>query len=238
MNNIDKKYSISFVMPMYNEKDNISNTISSIRELASEITDDYEIVVVDDASTDNSFEIVEALSKDSDDIISFRLEKNTKFGGAFSKCFELASKDIILYMDSDMPVDKDDIKASLPFINEADIVTGYSKIKKGDTLRRKVISGAYNFIVQAMFLLSVRDINSGYKIVKRSLIKDLRFISLSPFIDVELFIHAKKRGARVRQYPLIFHPRTGGKSYISSPDIILATLRDMIKVRFISFFRK
>ena len=217
---------------MFNESDNIERTICMLEDLAGKIADDYEIVIVDDASTDTSASIVEGISGEDSTVKLLRMDKNTKFGGAFAKGFKNASKDIILYVDSDLPVGEEDIKESLPLIEEADIVTGYSKVKKGDTLKRKVISGVYNFIVEVLFSLRVKDINSGYKVVKRSLIEDLDFISHSPFVDVELFLHAKKRGARIKQYPLIFNERTAGKSYISSIPMIWATFTDMIKVKF------
>lgn len=226
--------SISFVLPMYNESANIRASIEALEAIASELTGDYEIVVVDDASTDDSADIVDKMAREDNAIRLLRLEENTMFGGAFAKGFKSAVKDVIMYMDSDMPVSEEDIKESFPLINDADIVTGYSKVKKGDTVKRKIISGGYNFLVQALFGLDVKDINSGYKIVRRSLIEDIEFVSRSPFVDVELFLHARKKGGRVRQFPLIFKTRPGGKSYIARVPVILATFSDMLKVKLLS----
>ncbi|MFH1846669.1 MAG: glycosyltransferase family 2 protein [Candidatus Omnitrophota bacterium] len=223
--------SVSFVLPMYNEEANIADTVSRIRSLGAEITDDYEIVIVDDASTDNSVKTAQALAEKDSSIKVFEMRKNTKFGGAFSEGFKRAEKDVILYMDSDMPVKEEDIMASVPFIEKFDIVTGVSKIKKGDTIKRKIISGVYNFIVQSLFRLDVNDINSGYKVVRKKVVEDIDFISKSPFVDVELFLHAKKMGYAIYQFPLIFIDRTGGKSYIARLPVIAATFRDMLKVR-------
>ena len=219
---------------MYNEQDNIVNTVSAIKSLAAELTDDYEIIIVDDASTDESGKLIDELAGKDGSVRAFHMKENTKFGGAFARAFKEARKEIILYMDSDMPVSAEDIKDSFPMIKEADIVTGYSRVKKGDTLRRKIISSVYNFLIQSLFGLNVKDINSGYKIVRRDIIKDINFISKSPFIDVELFLHAKKKNGRVRQYPLVFHQRTSGRSYIARLPIIWATFVDMIKVRVLS----
>ena len=235
---MSKDLSLSFVLPMYNESANILTTVDTICNIAEELTNDYEVVIVDDASTDNSAQIVQDISKTNLAIKFFRLEKNTKFGGAFSKGFKSATKDVIVYMDSDLPVGIEDIKASIPFVRENDIVTGYSKVNKGDTINRKIISGIYNLMVQTLFGLNVRDINSGYKIVKKEVVDDLDFISKSPFIDVELFIHAKKHNFKVRQYPLIFLSRTGGKSHIARIPVILATFLDMIKVRVVLWKKK
>lgn len=231
MSEMKDTISISFVMPMFNEEENIREAIRTLAGLGKELSDDHEIVIVDDASTDNSASIVEEIAARDDTVKLFMLEKNTKFGGAFAKGFKSATKDVILYMDSDMPVKVDDIKESLPLIKDSDIVTGYSRIKKGESAKRKFISGAYNLMVETLFGLNVRDINSGYKIVRRRVVEDLDFISRSPFVDVELFIHARKKGYKVTQFPLVFLPRPGGKSYIASMSFMIATFTDMIRVK-------
>ncbi len=229
-----KALSVSFVLPMFNERDNIGSTVKAIKLLAGELAGDHEIIIVDDASTDGSSDVVEEMAKTDSAIKLFRLEQNTKFGGAFAEGFKRATKEVILYMDSDMPVCVEDVRASFPLIRDADIVTGYSRVNKGDTIKRKFISGAYNLIVQFLFGLNVKDINSGYKIVRRDVVKDVEFISRSPFVDVELFLCAREKGCRIRQFPLVFHPRSGGKSYISRFPVIWATFRDMIKTRILS----
>ncbi|RKY41461.1 MAG: hypothetical protein DRP85_06295 [Candidatus Makaraimicrobium thalassicum] len=230
--------SVSFVLPMFNERGNIRDTVKKIRSLAAELTGDYEIVIADDASTDGSGDIVEEMAQADDTIKLFRLRRNTKFGGAFAECFKKAAKDIILYMDSDMPVSTEDVKASLPLIRDADIVTGYSRIKKGDTVRRKIISSVYNFMVQVLFGLNVRDINSGYKIVRRDVVRDMEFVSRSPFVDVELFLHARKKHYKVRQFPVVFRSRAEGESHIARLPVIWATFTDMIKVKILSCRRE
>ncbi|MBF0253249.1 MAG: glycosyltransferase family 2 protein [Candidatus Omnitrophica bacterium] len=222
---------ISFVLPMFNERENIAATIKKIQTLAGELTDDHEIVIVDDASTDGSVDIVEKLAKEDNSIKLFRMKKNSKFGGAFALGFKKAEKNIILYTDSDMPVSDEDMKKSFPLIEEYDIVTGYSKIKKGDTLTRKIISKAYNCIIQTIFRLDIKDINSGYKIIRGDVVKDLNFISRSPFVDVEIFVHAAKMKCKIFQYPLVFRSREGGKSYISGIKFIGATFIDIVRVK-------
>jgi glycosyltransferase involved in cell wall biosynthesis len=231
---MNQALSISFVLPMYNESANIRGSVETLKTIASTLTANYEIIVVDDASTDNSADIVEEIAAKDNTVKLLRLEKNSMFGGAFAKGFKSASKDVIMYMDSDMPVSEEDIQESFPLINDSDIVTGYSKIKKGDTLKRKIISGWYNLLVQTIFGLNIKDINSGYKIVRRSLIEDIEFVSRSPFVDVELFLHARKKSGRVKQFPLIFRTRPGGKSYIARIPVIWATFSDMLKVKILS----
>ncbi len=225
--------SVSFVLPMFNERDNIERTLNTVISVAGELAVEYEIIVVDDASSDGSGDIVERMSRDDASIKLYRMEKNTMFGGAFAEGFKRATKDVILYMDSDLPVSTEDIKGSFLLIDGNDIVTGYSKVNKGDTARRKIISGVYNLIVQTLFGLDIKDINSGYKIVKRDVVRDAEFVSRSPFVDVELFLHAARKGSRIKQYGLVFHPRSGGRSHIARLPVIWATFKDMIKIRFL-----
>ena len=232
---LKNKPSVSFVLPMYNERENIAKAIEMINAMAARITDDHEIVAVDDASTDDSASIVQGMAEKDGRVKLFRLEKNTNFGGALAEGFRRASKDVIIYMDSDLPVAVEDIEASFPLVLECDVLNGYSRVKKGDTARRKVISLAYNMMIQVLFGLNIRDINSGYKILRRDIIKDARFISRSPFVDVELFIHARRKGGAIKQFPLVFRTRTGGTSTIARLPVIWATFRDMMKVRFSLF---
>ena len=222
--------SISFVMPMYNESANIEKAITLLKNLALSLTENFEIIVVDDASKDASAGIVQDMAGYDKRIKLYRMAKNTKFGGAFAEGFKRASKDIIVYMDSDMPVGLEDIKATIAMIDDVDIVTAVSSVEKGDTAFRKFISEGYNNLVRNLFGLNIKDINSGYKVVRRSLIRDIEFISQSPFVDAELFLHALKKNARINEYSLIFRTRFAGRSHIASLPIISATFRDMIKV--------
>jgi len=227
-----KKYKISFVFPMFNEADNIEDTIRVTTDLAKEICDDYEIVVSDDASTDNSADIVDTLVRKDSHIKLIRLKKNTKFGGALKAGLENASKELVLYVDSDLPVRQDDIKKMLELLDSADVVTAYSLVIKDASLKRIMMSKGYNFLVRLLFGLKLRDINSGIKIYKKQAIEGLRLISRSPFIDAEIFSEIEKRGGRIRQYGLVFELRTKGRSTISRPAVVLRTFWDMIRDRF------
>ena len=228
--------SLSFVLPMFNESENIRTTIQEIKSLAQEITDAYEIIVVDDASTDGCGDIVEDMAHQDNHVRFFRLLRNTKFGGALSEGLRRVVYDYAMYMDSDMPVSAEDIKKSLLFIAHADIVTAYSTIRKGDTLKRKIMSSVYNFMVRTLFGIDIKDINSGYKIIRGDFLKKIKLISNSPFVDVELFLYAKRHNLKIHQYPLIFRSRSGGTSHIARPSVVLATLIDMFRIKYLSLW--
>lgn len=227
-----KRDSVSFVFPMFNESENIAGTVKRAVALAGELSDDYEIVVVDDASTDGSGDIVDKLAAQDGHIKSLRLKENARFGGALSRGLKTASKDIIIYTDSDFPAKEEDIKKALDLLDGADVVTAYSLVIKDASLKRIIMSKVYNFLVQVLFDLHIRDINSGLKIYKKKAIEGLELKSRSPFVDVEIFAEAAKRGMAIKQYGLIFDLRTGGRSSIARAGVVFRTFCDMFAYRF------
>lgn len=227
-----KPESVSFVFPMFNEAENIAQTIRRASALGQALAGDYEVIVVDDASTDGSGDVVDRLAAADAHIRSVRLKTNTKFGGALNEGLKAASKEIVIYTDSDFPAKEEDIRKALDILDEADVVTAYSLVIKDSSLKRIIMSKVYNFLVRTLFGLRLRDINSGLKIYKKKVLQGLDLRSRSPFIDVEIFVEAAKRGFIIKQYGLIFELRTGGVSSISRLNVVARTFRDMLVYRF------
>lgn len=224
--------SISFVFPMFNESENVAQTLKKAGELASSLTKDYEIVVVDDASTDGSADVVANLASEDSKIKLIRLTRNTKFGGALKEGLRSVSKDIAIYTDSDFPAKEEDIKKAIGFLDNADIVTAYSLVLKDTSLKRIILSKGYNFLVRLLFGFKIKDINSGLKIYKKKVLEGLKLKSESPFVDVEIFAEALRKGFKIKQYGLIFELRTMGTSFISRPGVVIRTFYDMLTYRF------
>ena len=223
--------SVSFVIPMYNESRAIADTVKKLTQIAKGLTDDYEIIIADDGSTDDSGRIIDRIAEEDSRVKAEHLKRNTKFGGALKRGLNRAQKDIIIYTDSDLPIDSDDIKEALSLLDGCDIVSAFSRVKKGETLKRIIMSGVYNFLIQFLFKTDIRDINSGFKIYKRKIFENMELISNSPFIDVEIFVKALKKNFIIKQCPVIFKHRQEGKSYISRPGVVFATAIDMLRFR-------
>ena len=221
--------SISFVLPMYNEEVAIEGTIAKLASFAEGLSADYEIIVADDASSDRSGHLVDKIAEKDGRVKVVHLEKNTKFGGALREGIRRAGKEVIVYTDSDLPVDLEDIRQALFLLREADVITGYSKVKKGENLKRVIMSKGYNFLIQFLFKTNIRDINSGFKIYKRKIFEGMDLVSNSPFVDVEIFIRASRRNFSITEYPVIFNKREGGKSCIARPAVVLKTASDMLR---------
>ncbi|UCD55668.1 MAG: glycosyltransferase family 2 protein [Candidatus Omnitrophota bacterium] len=224
--------SVSFVIPMYNESRAIANTVKKLTQIAKGLTGDYEIIIADDGSTDDSGRIIDRIAEEDSRVKIEHLKKNTKFGGALKRGLNRAQKDIIIYTDSDLPIDSGDIKEALSILDGCDIVTASSRVKKGENLKRIIMSKVYNFLIQFLFKTHIKDINSGFKIYKRKIFENMKLSSNSPFIDVEIFVKALKRNFIIKECPVIFKHRQEGKSYISRPAVVFATAMDMLRFKF------
>jgi len=120
----------------------------------------------------------------------------------------------------------------LALLDGADIITAYSLVLKDASLKRIIISKGYNFLVQLLFGQKIRDINSGLKIYKREALEGLDLKSRSPFVDVEIFAEAKRKGFRIEQFGLVFDLRTKGASTISRLSVVARTFLDMVLYKF------
>lgn len=224
------KHSISYVFPMFNEIDNIEQMVLSTMAVTDTITSDYEIVVVDDASTDGSGELIDKLARKYPKIRPIHHPVNRKLGGALKTGFYNAKNDLIIYIDSDLPIDLNDIKLALPMIEEADVVIGY-RLMRTESIRRKVQSKIYNWIIRLLFGLKVKDVNFAFKVFKREILEKVTLHSEGSFIDAELLIEAQRFGYKIKEIGLMYYPRSAGESKLSGLGVIMKILREMNEYR-------
>lgn len=224
--------SLSFVIPMYNEADAIRSTVKELKRIAETISGDYEIIIADDASSDGSGRTADEISSLDTKIRVIHLPRNTRFGGALKAGLGQVQKDIAIYTDSDLPIDEKDIKGALDMLEDCDVVTAYSTEKKGDSFKRVIMSKVYNFLVRALFRITIKDINSGFKIYRKKVIEGMKLASESPFVDVEIFAKAMQKNCVIKSYPVVFKNRDKGKSSISRPAVVFKTLLDMLAFKF------
>jgi glycosyltransferase involved in cell wall biosynthesis len=188
--------------------------------------------VADDASTDGCAAKVEVWTRKDPRIKLVRLAHNQRFGGALCAGLLGATKDFLVYTDFDLPIRLESLPHLLEAFADADVLTGYSDAgAKYANWMSKIISLSYNFMVRALFGLRLRDINFGFKAVRRSTWEKLQLRSRSPFVDAELFVQAQYLGFRVKEIPVPFVQRQLGTSHIRRLDVIAATLLDMAKLR-------
>jgi glycosyltransferase involved in cell wall biosynthesis len=221
--------SVTVFFPMYNEENNIKQAVDTAREVLDEITDDYEIIIVDDASTDATGPIADSMAREDPRIRVIHHETNRQLGGGLKTGFAAASKDLVLYSDADFPFDMMELKKAVRVIQHCDIVSAYRFDRTSEGYRRAIYSFCWNMLVRILYGIQVRDINFSFKLCRRSIFEHIRLKSESSFIDAELLIRANNLGYRIFQIGVDYFPRTRGVSRLSSIPVIIKMTRDMVR---------
>ena len=226
LDGVDLSGGICVLLPAYNEEENIERAVNSSVKVLETITENYEVLVVNDASHDRTGEIVEAMSEENPRIRIVHHKTNTRLGGAMRTGFENLKKDIVFYCDADNPVDMWDVKRSLPLMKDYDIVSGF-RLNREETAKRKIYSRIYNMIVQRMFSFNMIDVNFSFKMIKRKVLDSVELHCSGGFIDGELIVLALRKGFKIAQVGVKYYPRTAGVSTMASPKIILQIMKEM-----------
>ena len=221
--------SVSLVIPMFNEEENIAHALACAVDALERHAGDYEIVVVDDASTDRSAAIVEREAAANPRIRMLRNEVNRKLGATIKRGFAAARKDLVLYMDADLPFDPDVLGRAMQAlrVTRADLIAGYRLDRTTEGFRRTVYSYFYNSLIGLLFGWPHRDINFSFKLIRREVLEAIELKSEGSLIDAELIVKAKNLGFVIQQLGLDYFPRTRGRSTLSSPAVILKILREL-----------
>ncbi len=217
---------------MFNEELNIEHAMSAAVEACTKYSDDYEIIIVDDASTDRSPFLVACRAMENPRIRMIRHERNRKLGGSLKTGFAEATKDLVLYMDADLPFDPDALGRAMRAleVTGADMIAGYRLDRTLEGPKRTLYSYLYNGLIGILFGWPHRDINFSFKLMKRELLEAVELKSEGSLIDAELIVKAKNRGFTIQQIGLDYFPRIRGESHLSSPRVILKILVELVKL--------
>ncbi|HEX7153969.1 MAG TPA: glycosyltransferase family 2 protein [Thermoanaerobaculia bacterium] len=223
------KPSVSLVVPMYNEELNIEHAILVAVDALTKYTDDYEIIIVDDASTDDSPGMVARAAEENPRIRMIRHAQNRKLGGSLKTGFSAATKDLVLYMDADLPFDPDIIGRAIRalIVTGADVIAGYRHDRTIEGFKRTVYSYFYNALIGVLFGWPHRDINFSFKLMRREVLEAIDLKSEGSLIDAELIVKAKNRGFTIQQIGIDYFPRIRGESHLSSPSVIFKIFREL-----------
>ncbi len=228
--------SLSVVYPMYNEKDNIPTAVAEALRVGRKIAPELEIIVVDDASTDGCGAIADRLAEQHLEVRVIHHNRNRKLGGSLKTGFAAASKEWVLYMDSDLPIKMDDALDAVPLTQDADIVIGWRK-SRAESWRREAMSKVYNRLIRLVFKLHVKDVNFAFKLFRRELLDRIVLTSEGSFIDAELLLEMQRAGARFAEIGMDYYPRVAGVSTLASNRVVLVILKEMLRYRMEAYGR-
>ncbi|MDP3046553.1 MAG: glycosyltransferase family 2 protein [Chloroflexota bacterium] len=222
--------SLSLFFPCYNDAGTIGSLVTVADAVAREYTDDYEIIVVDDASNDNSRELLTELRARYPRLRLVFHETNRGYGGALCSGFSHATKDLVFYTDGDGQYDVFELRRLLPVMQEGvDVINGY-KIERNDPLHRIIIGRVYVVLMRMMFLFKVRDVDCDFRLFRRGVLDGIRLQHRSGVICLEFVKKLERAGFRFVDFPVHHYHRVYGRSQFFNFKRLAVTAANIFKL--------
>jgi glycosyltransferase involved in cell wall biosynthesis len=223
--------SLSIFFPCLNDGNALQYLIPKAAAIASSYTKDYEIIVIDDGSTDDSPKKLAKLKKSFPLTIIIH-KKTLGYGAALIDGFANSTKEWIFYTDGDGQYDPDELPKLVEKItDDISVVNGY-KLNRNDPLFRKIIGDLYNLLLHILFSLPIEDIDCDFRLIKRSLLQQITLTKQSGAICLELIVKLKRAGGMFAQAGVHHYKRPYEGSKFFNMSNILQTLKDISYIYF------
>jgi glycosyltransferase involved in cell wall biosynthesis len=222
--------SISAFFPDYGDAGTIASMVVTADRTLRELTDDYEIIVVNDASPDHSAEILADLQTRYPKLRVVTHPTNRGYGGALRSGFANATKELVCYTDGDAQYDPREFRLLVENLrDDVDVVQGY-KIQRHDPVERIVIGKLYHWVVRTMFDLHIRDVDCDFRLIRRHVFDKVRLTQDSGVICVEMMTKIHQAGFRIAEVPVHHFHRAYGKSQFFNFPRVARVGRDLVRL--------
>ncbi|MGE4285388.1 MAG: glycosyltransferase family 2 protein [Phycisphaerae bacterium] len=227
------KIPLSVFFPCYNEQDNISALLEKTLAFLPNISDDFEVIVVDDGSCDNTAEIVRKFADTDPCVKLISHQENLGYGAALQSGFKAAGKDFVFYTDGDNQFHIEDLARIVPLITDpaikVDIVSCY-RVNRQDSLLRRFNGHLWSSLMGILFGIRLKDVDAAFKLYRREVFDNIKLKSSGALIDTEVLARASRRGYRIVQYPVDHYPRLYGESSGGNIKVVLKAFTELFKL--------
>ncbi len=220
---------VSLFFPVYRDERTVRTVAEKALRLLESLGGEHEIIIVDDGSPDRSGEIAEELAREHPGIRVIHHPTNRGYGAAVRTGLAACRFEYICMTDGDDEYEVEDFRKLLKLRDRYDLIVTF-RYKKIYSSTRIFISWVYNGLLRFLFRTPFRDVSTGLRMVRRSVIEDLELEADSPFIGAEIAIKAMLKGYRVGEVGIQTFARSFGTGASTSPANILATIRDMWRI--------
>ena len=221
---------LTFFFPAYNDAGTIASLVIQAVQVASRLTSDFEVLVINDGSKDATGAIVEELMRTYPQVRVIHHAQNRGYGGALRTGFASARKPLIAYTDGDAQYDPSELQGLWQQLTpDLDMVTGY-KISRSDPFHRIVIGRVYHHTVRFMFRLRVRDVDCDFRLMRREIFDRVQLERDTGVICLEMMRKIQDAGFRILEVPVHHYHRTHGRSQFFNFRRIFWTGIDVLKL--------
>jgi glycosyltransferase involved in cell wall biosynthesis len=220
----DRLSSVSAFFPCYNDAQSIGGLVRSVEAALKQVTDDYEIIVVNDASPDNASEVLAELQREVHRLRIVTHPTNRGYGGALRSGFLAATRDYVFYTDGDGQYDPAELVLLAPEMRPGvDVVNGY-KISRQDPWYRHLIGGLYQRVTRFLFSFPIRDVDCDFRLMRRSVLEKVDLESSNGSICIEMIRKLDDSGFKLVEVPVHHYARAYGTSQFFKPTRIARAL--------------
>ena len=219
---------MSVFFPVYNDEATVARVTEKALRVCREITDTYEVIIVDDGSPDASGRIADALAEEHDAVKVIHHPHNRGYGAAVRSGLQASRYEWICFTDGDDEYDLRDLKKLWHLRHHYDLIITFRYVRRYSGFRI-LLSRVYNVVLRHMFFTRYRDVSTGLRLVRRSLIDELTLEATSPFIGAEIAIKSMLKGYRVGEMGIQTFPREFGRGNSTTPRNIYRTIVDMVR---------
>jgi len=218
--------SISVFFPAFNDEQTISSLVRAALEILPEFTDNYEVLVINDGSTDDTALVIDELAQAFPQVRAIHHAYNLGYGAALNTGFRHATKETVFYTDGDGQYDVRELRRLVPLMtDEVDVVNGY-KSCRADSRAREILGKVYNRIARKVFKLPIRDVDCDFRLIRRSHLQGIGELSNSGAACVQLVRELYSQGAVFAEVAVSHYPRLHGKSQFFTTSNVTRTLVD------------
>ena len=228
--------SLSLLMPGLNESANVERAVRRALAALERHTVGFEIIIVDDGSSDDTGAIAERLAAEDARVRVLHNERNLNYGISLARGIQAARCDWILHDGMDLPLAPEDLPLFGAHFRDADVIVVRRSDRGAHSPWRKLTSWVNNLLLRVLFTPRVRDLNF-VQFYRRSWVQGVRITSTSPaFVTPELILRAERGGRVVREVEAEFRRREAGRAHFGRPRDIAWTLRDMLRLRWLTWW--
>lgn len=235
----ERKEGISVFFPCYNDEKSIKILVENTFQILKKLANIYEVIVIDDGSTDHSREVLLSLQKKYNELKLIFHPQNTGYGGTLQSGFNAAKYHLIFYTDGDGQYDMGELPLLLSVMTkDIDFVNGI-KMSRHDPTYRVVLGNIYSLLVRWLFWVPVIDVDCDFRLIRSDLAKKIKLTCQSGAVCIELVKKAQNAGAKFRQISVKHLKRKNGQSQFFRADRLFLTLLELIQLWFqLMIFKK